>query len=316
VAPVAAGATPLLSTTVLTYVTGAYAHAVSTAFVTAQPAFTAIQMLSPAYPASQGSLGGFLGGTELVAITRGGAYPLYGNPTVFVSTQTTAAKSFNNDPTYRAANLVGGTLNAVGSAGVSTTTITAGASNVVGNFTEVSAGAPGFYVNLGSYFTTMSTLQTFGASFAFTFSNALAGAYTFTAPLISSIGGSPSLYLLSNAGVVKASPTFTSGSCALTYSYTAVPAISTTTGYTPSSFIGPISAGTPDNAVFLAMSSIALAAGDTFSTLTFYNLPPTGPVAPAATRGTQIAAQLTYNGVVYASTFTTTTALGAQVVQF
>lgn len=313
---VSALAPPLVSTTVLTYVTGGYAQAVSTAFVTAQPAFTAIQMFSPAYPASQGSLGGFLGGTELVAITRSGAYPLYANPTVFVSTQTSAVSSFNGDPTYRATNLVGGTLNAVGAAGSVATAIAVGPSNVVGNFTEVSAGAPGFYVNLNAYFTTMSTLQTFGASFTFTFSNAFAGAYSFPAPLISSIGGSPSLYLLSNSGIVKASPTFTSGPCALTYSYTAVPAISTTTGYTPSSFIGPISAGTPDNAVFFAMSSIALAAGDTFSTLTFYNLPPSGPVGPAATRGTQIVASLINNGVVYSSTFTTTTALGAQIVLF
>ena len=315
-APLLETASPLLSTTVVTYVTGAYAQAVSTAFVTAQPAFTAIQMFSPAYPASQGSLGGFLGGTELVAITRGGAYPLFANPTVFVSTQTTAATSFNGDPTYRASNLINGTLNAVGAAGSVATTIAVGPSNVVGNFTEVSSGAPGFYVNLDSYFTTMSTLQIFGASFAFTFSNALAGAYTFSAPLISSIGGSPSLYLLSNAGIVKASPTFTSGPCDLTYSYTAIQAISTTTGYIPSSFIGPISAGTPDNAVFFAMSSIALSAGDTFSTLTFYNLPPSGPVVPAATRGTQIVASLSNNGVIYSSTFTTTTALGAQIVQF
>jgi len=97
---------------------------------------------------------------------------------------------------------------------------------------------------------------------------------------------------------------------------TPLSSISTTTGYTPSSFIGPISAGTPDNAVFFVMSSIALAAGDTFSTLTFYNLPPSGPVGPSQTRNTRIVALLSNNGVIYSSTFTTTLALEAQVMQF
>ena len=314
VAPSFPGAPSFLSTTVVTYVTGDYTRAVSTVFVSVQQLpFSSVQLRSPGYPNSGGSLGGgFLGGTELVAITRNGAYPLYGT-TPLLSTQASAFTSFNNNPLYRVSNLTNGTLNAVGSAGVTPSNLTVGASNIVGQVTEVSAGTPDFYVNLPSYFTSMSTLQTFGAAFTFTFSS-ITASYSFLATTISNVSGS--LYRLTNPSIVKAAPTFTSGTCRIQYSYTAVPAISTTTGYTPSSFIGPITTGVPENAVYVAMSPLSIASGDLLSTLTFYNLPLTAPVPPTQTANTQITTLFSNNGFVYASTMTTTAAYDAQIFRF
>jgi len=305
---------PLIQTTVMAYIAGNYINAVSTVFTTAIPAFNQIQLFSPNYPNSQQTGGGFAGGTELVALTEGGKYPLY-NAYANINAAGTF-RSFNDDPAYVVTNLLGGALNAVGFAGQTPSTLVAGPSNVAGRFTEVSAGSPGFYVNLGSYFTNMNALQAFGASFTFTFSNALAGAYSFSAPIISSVGGSPSLYLLSNLSMTRLNCTFTSGSCGISYSYTAVSAISTTTGYTPSIFVGPVSDGNPDSAVFLDLPTFPLAPNDSISTLTFYNVPNTAPISQFSTANSQLTALVNFGGTSYRSTFLTTASGEAQVFRF
>lgn len=306
-------AIPLVQTTVLTYITGNYTNAASTLVTTAIPQFTNVQVYSPNFPNSQ--LVGFAGGTELVAQTEQGAYPLYN---VFANLAANSGlQSFNNNPTYSLSNLFRGQLNAVGAAGKtpSNLSVTPTPFPLLGQMTEVSAGAPGFYVHLGSYFTYMNALQSLGATFTFTFSN-VTTSYTFPAPLISSINQSTSLYLLSNSAISKASPTFTSGSCALTYTYTSVPALTATAGYTPSTFIGPISAGTPDSAVYIDVPTVPLATNDALSTLTFYNVLTTDPIAQSTTANTQISLLLTYGGTYYASTVFTTTSGSAQIFRF
>jgi hypothetical protein len=305
---------PLAQTTVLTYIAGNYTNAVSTVFTTAIPQFTGVQLYSPNYPNSQ--LVGFAGGTELVAQTERGAYPLY-NAYVNLTASPSGIPSFNNNPIYSVTNLLRGQLNAVGAAGAtpSALDVVVTPTPLLGQMSEVSAGSPGFYVNLGSYFTYMDALQTLGATFVFTFSN-VTTSYTFPASLISSIGGSPSLYLLSNSAISKASPTFTSGSCALQYSYTSVPALTATARYTPSTFIGPISAGTPEAAVYIDIPSMPLAPNDALSTLTFYNVLTTDPISQSATADSQISLLLSYGGTFYASTVRTSGSGSAQVFRF
>ena len=314
---------PLAQTTVMTYIAGNYINAVSTVFTTVTPSFTNIQLYSPGYVVPQPNVLpppavpiNFIGGSELVAQTDGGKYPLY-KAYVNVNTTTSTAQSFNNDPTYSVANLLGGELNELGFAGQTPSTLTAIPSPTLpalGQVTEVSSGTPGFYVNLGSYFTYMNAIKNLGATFTFTFSNS-ATSYTFPASDILPQGGN--LFLLSNASLFnKPSPTFISGNCSIRYSYSAVPALSTSLGYTPSTFAGPIAAGIPDSGVFLDIPNLTMAQTDALSTLTFYNVPLTAPISQISTAGTAVVASLNYGGTSYASTLFTTTSGSAQVFRF
>jgi hypothetical protein len=297
---------PVVPTTVKTYIVGNPNDVATTQFFTILPTFDSVTVT----PAG----GNFIGGQELVAITDSNRYPLNGlNPNV-VFTNVLNYSSFNGDPLYGAPNLVNGLLNSAGARGYTATSITVGASNIPGNFQETSAasGYADFYVNLVGYFAPLNNLQALNSQITVTLSN-ISNSYTFLATnIVQQVG---SLYRLYNTGVAKGSNTFTSGSAAITYKYTPVTAISSFTGYTESSFVGPTSAGTPDPITRAVVSPNLTTPMDAVSTLTFYNLIG-GPITAGQTAGMSITGSLTFNLSTFASTVTTTSATSAQVFRF
>lgn len=302
---------PFLTTTVNTYIVGSINDATTTTFNTLLPTFDYIYAYSPGYPAATG----FVGGQELVAITDNNRYPLNGLVPNVYRTSPSNYPSFSNDPQYSASNFTNGLLNSVGARGYTPSTILVGPSNTVGRFQENSAtsGYADFYVNLPTYFEPLTTLQAFNSQITFTISSAT-NSYTFLGANITQVSGG--LYRVFNTGVPKASNTFTSGSASIRYNYSPVFAISSFTGFTESSFVGPVSAGNPDPAVITEIPNIGLTTlNDSVSTLTFYNLIG-GPITSNETAGMRLQGSVLYGGNNFSSTFLTTNTTSAQVFRF
>lgn len=298
---------PLIPTTVNTYIVGNSTDIATTSFNTILPTFDYIYAYSP--------VAGFAGGQELVAITDSNRYPLYGiAPNVYI-TNTLNYSSFNNDPQYSAPNFTNGLLNSAGARGYTPSTILVGNSNIAGQFQETSAtsGYADFYVNLPTYFEPLKTLQAFNSRITFTISSAT-NSYTFFGSNISSMSGGS--YRLFHTGIPKTSNTFTSGSASIRYNYSPVFAISSFTGFTERSFVGPVSAGNPDPSVITEMPSVGLTPiNDPVSTLTFYNVIG-GPITSNETAGMRLQGTVSYGGNNFTSTFVTTNATSAQVFRF
>ena len=304
-------AASFLPTTVNTYIVGSINDVTTTTFNTLLPTFDYIYAFSPGYPAATG----FVGGQELVAITDNNRYPLNALvPNVYRTSPSNYA-SYNNDPLYSASNLTNGLLNSAGARGYTPSTIIVGASNTVGRFQENSAasGYADFYVNLPGYFEPLNTLQAFNSQITFTVSSAT-NSYTFTGSnIVQQSGG---LYRLYNTGATKLTNTFTSGSASIAYKYSPVFAISSFTGFTESSFVGPVSAGNPDPAVTTEMPNTGLSLlTDPVSTLTFYNLI-NGPITSNETAGMRLQGTVLYGGNNFSSTFFVTNTTSAQVFSF
>ena len=302
---------PMVSTFVNTYIVGNSTDIATTTFHTMLPTFDYIYAYSPGYPAATG----FVGGQELVAITDANRYPLNGLvPNVYRVSPSNYA-CFDNDPQYSASNFTNGLLNSAGARGYTPSTILVGPSNVAGQFQETSAtsGYADFYVNLPTYFEPLTTLQALNSQITFTISSAT-NSYTFLGSNITQVSGG--LYRVFNTGVPKASNTFTSGSASIRYNYSPVFAISSFTGFTESSFVGPVSAGNPDPAVTVEIPNTGLTIlKDPVSTLTFYNVI-NGPITPNETAGMRLQGTVLFNGVNYSSTFLTTNTTSAQVFRF
>jgi hypothetical protein len=93
-------------------------------------------------------------------------------------------------------------------------------------------------------------------------------------------------------------------------------AISSFTGFTESSFVGPVSAGNPDPAVTTEMPNTGLSLlTDPVSTLTFYNLI-NGPITSNETAGMRLQGTVLYGGNNFSSTFFVTNTTSAQVFSF
>jgi hypothetical protein len=298
---------PLITTSVRSYIVGDVNNVQTNSFVTVLPTFDTIYLRSPGYPV----VTGFVGGQELVSVSDSGKFALNGlTPTMFI-TNSSNYKSFNNDPIYSANNLLNGILNTAGARGYTPSTITVGPSNVVGQFQEMSlnSGYPDFYINLPGYFAPLNRLQTFNSQITFTINN-VTNSYSFLAQnIVQQTGG---LYRISNNTISKTSNTFTSGTANLSYTYSPVFAISSFTGFTESTFVGPTSAGNWDS-VIARIQDIGLTnTVDPVSTLTFYNVI-NGPITSNQTSGMTIEGTVVFNGVQYSSTFTVTNQTSAQI---
>lgn len=302
---------PMISTFVNTYIVGNSTDIATTTFNTMLPTFDSISAYSPGYPSATG----FVGGQELVAITDANRYPLSGIVPNVYRVSPFNYPSFDNDPQYSASNFTNGLLNSAGARGYTPSTILVGPSNVAGQFQETSAtnGYADFYVNLPTYFEPLQTLQAFNSQITFTISSAT-NSYTFVGSNITQVSGG--LYRIFNTGVPKASNTFTSGSASIRYKYSPVSAISSFTGFTESSFVGPVFAGNPDPAVITEITNTGLTIlKDPVSTVTFYNLIG-GPITSNETAGMRLQGTVVFGGVNYSSTFLTTNTTSAQVFRF
>jgi hypothetical protein len=292
---------PVIPTNVRTYIVGMPRDFAEVTFNTIMPTFDNTAMYPAGYPISSK----FIGGTEIVAITDNIRYPMFNAPTN-VATFASTIQYYMNDPQYVPQNIVNGILNKVGAVGQDPTFITVGASNVTGQFSENSAvtGHADFFVSLPNYFPDLVTLQRYGAQFTFTLSNAT-NSYTFPARTISSIGVIPSnLYRILNTSIAKPTNTFTviGQTCFIRYRYSPVEYISSSAFFNESTFVGPIIAGTPDPATFLAINGLALTSRmDAVSTITYYNLS-NAPIAPTDIAGATLQASLVYNNITYGST--------------
>jgi hypothetical protein len=298
---------PLITTSVRSYIVGDVNNVQTNSFVTVLPTFDTIYLRSPGYPV----VTGFVGGQELVSVSDSGKFALNGLiPTMFI-TNSLNYKSFNNDPIYSANNLLNGILNTAGARGYTPSTITVGPSNVVGQFQEMSlnSGYPDFYINLPGYFGALNTLQSFNSQITFTIKN-VTNSYSFLAQnIVLQTGG---LYRILNSNISKTSNTFTSGTANISYTYSPVFAISSFTGFTESTFVGPTSAGNWDS-VIARIQDIGLTnTVDPVSTLTFYNVI-NGPITSNQTAGMTIEGTVVFNGVQYSSTFTVTNQTSAQI---
>jgi hypothetical protein len=189
-------------------------------------------------------------------------------------------------------------------------------------FSNVSIPSARFNTYILTYSSTVANLYINGVKNTTTFSQALAPGNTFN---IGSVGvfscknfklwnrvlsDSESANLFAN-GIVN--------DCIIQFKYTPIRVMSTTTGYTQSSFVGPTTVGTPDLNARLTLSAFKqYQPTDSFSTLTFYNLTqiPSIGLDSNATQGTQITCSLRINNVYYQSTLTTTNSAVAQVFRF
>jgi hypothetical protein len=296
---------PFVSTTVLTYIAGNYANANSTAFTTLIPQFNQIQVYSARYP---GAAPTYIGGTEIVGVTNAGNYP-------FTNT-TITSPIFTPDAVYGPNNLFSGTLNNLGSNGTVATAIVLGASNVSGQFSEASVTFPDFYVNLPNYFTYIGPIQAFGSPFTFTFSNAT-NIYSFSTTTLTPVSGN--LYRVYNPGISKSGATFTTPgqTSYIKYNYVLPTTLTSNSLYKPSTFLGPPfrtpSTTGPPQTTYASFTSNSYAyTNDAISTITYYNVTSNTPISTlgtaigqTSTAGMLITANLTVNGITYATRFST-----------
>ena len=270
------------------------------------PTFDSVRMLSPQLPSTA-----YVGGSELVAITDLGSYPLYNTPI----TLNTPQISYDNTTTYIAQNINNGILNQVGAIGAGGTQLIVNANPNLSNtcFTEASAafGSTVFFVNLESnYFNNISTISNFGGRFRFTFSSA-AALYSFDVSSLTFSTGTTNVWRI-DGGIPKPTNTFTSGNASLLYSYTNVNAISTSGSYFESTFCGP-SVGSPNSGVEANMNAVNLSAQSLpVSTLLYYNLLGL-PVAGTQTNGMLIQGIISAGGSNFASTFRTNGTSNVQI---
>jgi hypothetical protein len=99
-----------LNTQIRVYIAGAPTQAATSSFITVMPSFDRISMRQPALPSV-----GYVGGTELVAVTDLGGYPLFNTP--ISMTATSGSISYNNTSAFIPQNINNGLLNQVGAAG-------------------------------------------------------------------------------------------------------------------------------------------------------------------------------------------------------
>lgn len=100
----------VLPTQMRVYVTGAPTQAATTSFFTVMPTFDRVQMIQPTLPFT-----GYVGGTELVAITDVGGFPLLNTP--ISMTATSGRISYDNTSAYIPQNINNGLLNQAGADG-------------------------------------------------------------------------------------------------------------------------------------------------------------------------------------------------------
>ena len=302
---------PVVPTKVRAYINGKPMEAAEVTFNTILPTFDTIQMFPGGYP----SANQFLVGQELVAITDARRWPLANANASVVA--TTPFTSFNNDPAYRIQNLINGYYNTTGSAGFPTA-ITRAPTAVpsLNQFIEDSAspgfGYPAFSVSLPSpYGDNINTMFGAGAVFTFTFRNVPnTRTYTFIANAITSLGGT--LWRFANTSITKSTNTFTTPSEACIISYT-ISLPPTFTSPLESTFVGPISIGSPDPTVFAEMNNLNLTAlADPVSTILFCNLLTSVPVATSNAHGNYVKGIVSYGGDTYSSTFTLSSLTTAQ----
>lgn len=295
----------LLDTTVRVYIAGDPSQAAVNSFFTLMPTFDSIRMVSPQLPARA-----YVGGTELVAVTDFGTYPLYSTN---VSLTSPSGQSYNDS--YIAQNINNGILNQVGAVGAAPIQLFANPNPNFSTtcFTEASAlfGSTVFFVNIGnSYFNNISTIQNFGGRFRFTLSSS-ASLYSFDVSSIMFSTGTTNVWRI-DGGIPKPTNTFTSGSAFLTYSYSDVAAISSSGTYFESTFCGP-SALQAESPVNLSMNNLNLTSRMTpVSTLMFYNLLG-DPVPGISTTGMLIQGIVTAGFSNFVSTFVTNGSSNVQV---
>lgn len=303
---------PVVATTVNTYIVGKPTEATSVTFNTLLPAFDTITVYPRAY--QTGNPTNFIGGQELVAVTDRSNFPLYGlTPTVFPN-NTSNFVSLSNNPLYSANNLVNGILNLAGFVGYSTSVFTASSSNTPANLqifeNTGNSGYPDFTANIANYFPNLITLSTLGSRTTFTLTNNLSTSYTFTATNISNVIGNRFRFFNSNISLGSNIFSPIPINYTLRYTYSAVNAISSFTGFTESTFIGPMIIGTPDKGN-MKMSPTVTVIPDPVSTLLYYNLIG-APLSSNSTAGMLIQGGFTYFGTTYSRYFSTTNITSVQ----
>ncbi len=113
----------LFQTSVRVYIAGAANQAATSSFFTLMPTFDVVRMLSPQLPARA-----YVGGTELVAVTDVGGYPLYSTNISFTS--VSGQPSYDGSSNFIPQNINNGLINRVGAAGYDTTALIASTSLV------------------------------------------------------------------------------------------------------------------------------------------------------------------------------------------
>lgn len=296
----------LLDTTVRVYIAGAANQAATSSFFTLMPTFDTVRMISPQLPSTA-----YVGGTEIVAITDLGGYPLYSTNISLNTSQI----SYDNTTTYIAQNINNGILNQVGAIGAAGSQLTVNPNpNATSNiFTEASAtfGSTVFFINIGNnYFNNISTISNFGGRFRFTLSSS-AALYSFDVSSLTFSTGTTNVWRV-DGGIPKPTNTFTSGSATLLYSYTNVNAISSSGSYFESTFCGP-AVGLPSSGIVAIMNSVNLSAVLTpVSTMLYYNLLG-NPVSGAQTNGMLIQGIVTNGTSNFTSTFMTNGSSNVQI---
>jgi hypothetical protein len=106
----------VLGTLMRVYIAGAPDQAATSSFFTVMPTFDRVRMIQPNAPAT-----GYVGGTELVAVTDLGGYPLYSTTTTMNA--TSGRISYDNTLAFIPQNVNNGLLNQVGAAGYDTVSL-------------------------------------------------------------------------------------------------------------------------------------------------------------------------------------------------
>ena len=106
----------IFDTTVRVYIAGAPTDAATRSFFTLMPTFDNVRMLSPQPPARA-----YVGGSELVAVTDIGSYPLYS--TNIVLTTISGQPSFDGSSNFIPQNINNGLINRVGANGYNITSL-------------------------------------------------------------------------------------------------------------------------------------------------------------------------------------------------
>jgi len=305
---------PLVPISVNVFVTGTDSDFANTSFTTLLPAFTNLTINNSSIVTNQ-----YLGGQELVEVTELGKYPFAApnSATASVNLPLGASPFYQNSSIYTVNNLFNGIINTTGALGASETNIVYNNIALTTSFSEATITYPDFYVNLPSYFNSLSTLQKFGSQLTFTLSN-VTKSYTFVASTISSLTNTT--FRLLNTSVSKPTRTFTTGDTAvIKFTYSQIPFISSVGTYFESTFLGPTATpaniSTPATFATYNFTGFPLASNDLISTLTFYNLVST-PIGPVSTQRTLFEPSFVSNGSTFSVRVSTTTQASAQIFRF
>jgi hypothetical protein len=321
---------PIIPTKIRSYIQGNPTNASETIVNVVVPAFSYFSMTP--------STTNFLMGSELVAVTDDGNYPLY-NADVRV-TSVSGKYSYNNSSMYLGKNLVKGVLNETGYLGAHPFSLYPaqfGFPSYYREFTDYSApnnvlsflmqlGSNGFNSNpfppIGTMFPYggILSLQDYQASLTATIKDSVS---SITFPFGCGIDTDFFWTTITNITAIPiGSYRYTTFNTTFAFTYTSVSTIFNTPTYLISTFIGPLDVDShPDSTarLYFSISSVTTQQNTSYyspvSTLSFYNnVDPSTPTYSTNIKGNKINAFVKdFAGTYYGSTFNLTNRFESQV---